>query len=686
MDPFKEKKLMKKIGLFFVGFLLFLNLVFMVSAEEIACNNECVSESNNFQCIDSDGGKDYYVKGTVNPPCAEGADCGSWIDSCNDDNVLIEYFCDGDNYNDNFEYYECSNGCKDGACADIGCYDDTDCGTEGFIGSLFCTGDDVFQDYKEYTCSNPGTVSSSCSYSLSSELIETCPDTCVNGACADVGYENTDTVNSKFMASAVEIVCNNDFECDDSNLYTYDECYNPGTDLSYCSHLSINCVIDNDCGTTGFIGDEFCTNDDVYKQLQNSSCLNPGTLESECEVIVTPVFLIDCGEDFCGNWGENYCEQGNVYRSQFCFEQGCISGGCFMGNPYVNEEIDEECLNGCSNGECLPECSEDNDCHEDFYDEDYCDLNNVVHDFHDFSCLGEECVEEVVIEIVEECSDICVTGVCEDVECYDNLDCGINYLLGELFCQDNNVFDYYITYVCESPGTISSYCSNSSEGQLIDECDSGCYEGMCLPECSNDNDCPEDSYDENYCDLNNVFQDFHNFSCQNELCVEEISQGLVETCVFGCFSSFCIEPECYNNSDCGTVTSELICENDNVINRTTIPSCLNNSCDSLIEEELVEECDYKCSNGKCFEKNKLGRRIEPKSTEFDESVKIPNNITGMIDYSFIEGTIDLGSEVQETIIEESKGFEKLRDNFWMVIFLLIVLIFIFLLLILFSIV
>ena len=52
------------------------------------------------------------------------------------------------------------------------------------------------------------------------------------------------------------IECYDDSECNDYNIYTKDECVNPGTRNSYCVNNEINCVTDNDCGFTGFIGIE----------------------------------------------------------------------------------------------------------------------------------------------------------------------------------------------------------------------------------------------------------------------------------------------------------------------------------------------------------------------------------------------------------------------------------------------
>ena len=62
-------------------------------------------------CTDSDGGKNYFVKGTA----IVGTNALS--DNCNEDGTLTEKFC----YEDDilWEKYECPDGCHDGACINL---------------------------------------------------------------------------------------------------------------------------------------------------------------------------------------------------------------------------------------------------------------------------------------------------------------------------------------------------------------------------------------------------------------------------------------------------------------------------------------------------------------------------------------------------------------------------------------
>lgn len=64
-------------------------------------------------CTDSDGGKNYYVKGTAtNSKGDSGTDyCANDYPSWN----MIEFYCDGKGVVANWGYL-CPAGCKDGAC------------------------------------------------------------------------------------------------------------------------------------------------------------------------------------------------------------------------------------------------------------------------------------------------------------------------------------------------------------------------------------------------------------------------------------------------------------------------------------------------------------------------------------------------------------------------------------------
>src|SRR3989344_5367187 len=70
------------------------------------CSKDCEKQG----CTDSDGGKDYFVKGFMK----SGAnDAGQW-DACYNDRQIVEYYCDVNGGAKSI--YDCPSGCKDGAC------------------------------------------------------------------------------------------------------------------------------------------------------------------------------------------------------------------------------------------------------------------------------------------------------------------------------------------------------------------------------------------------------------------------------------------------------------------------------------------------------------------------------------------------------------------------------------------
>src|SRR3989344_2463460 len=83
--------------------------------------------------------------------------------------------------------------CSQGMCAAILCTGNSDCGSDGFIGSRYCQGNTVHQDFKTFMCANAGSASSSCSSTTNSVPIKQCAgnEMCSNGACVGVTCSTT---------------------------------------------------------------------------------------------------------------------------------------------------------------------------------------------------------------------------------------------------------------------------------------------------------------------------------------------------------------------------------------------------------------------------------------------------------------------------------------------------------------
>jgi len=83
-------------------------------------DGKCVAVTQNITCSDSDGGVDYYVKGTLNYGTVEGYHY-SFNDTCigYNNEIVAEYSCSNysaTGYYYNYNEYTCPYGCSNGAC------------------------------------------------------------------------------------------------------------------------------------------------------------------------------------------------------------------------------------------------------------------------------------------------------------------------------------------------------------------------------------------------------------------------------------------------------------------------------------------------------------------------------------------------------------------------------------------
>jgi len=59
---------------------------------------------------------------------------------------------------------------------------------------------------------------------------------------------------------------------------------------------------------------------------------------------------------------------------------------------------------------------------------------------------------------------------------------------------------------------------------------------------------------------------------------------------------------CAQNSDCGNVSVQRMCIGNNVVDRTTTPTCNSGICSSSMPttDFIVQTCSYQCANGSCI--------------------------------------------------------------------------------------
>jgi cysteine-rich repeat protein len=486
----------------------------------------------------------------------------------------------------------CEGVCISGEC--INCFSDIDCGEDGYIGQPYCQGDDVWQDYQEFLCSNPGTINSNCSSDIFPKLVENCSDKCINGQCVD-------------------IECYNNSDCDDINPLTYDECINPGTPISECRNTPINCLDDSDCGITGFIGEEYCFLGMVYKNYKNSICVNNGTLDSYCNITISPEFINDCGQDSCENWTDNYCIGNEVWHNRTCYDRGCENGSCFT-ELYEDSELVDECEYGCIDGECINECEVDGDCDDGLWcnGPEACIDNSCVQGTGPCTYFVDICTEVTCNEQEDRCEETPIPGCCiVDGDCDDGLWCNGPEACIDNSCQagadiDCSDFDIFGIATCNNnpdnnPLTwdfrqeFISVCDEN-----IDSCTFGSNDILhtcnisCGAECIDAGDCPCPN---DYCD-DTTLVDYPDYGecgvsgAEKCLCQDGTEQGencepiLIEnSTICGFVPPYCgngiIDLSLGEECDDGNINNNDNCKND----------CTLNICGDGILYIGVEECD-----------------------------------------------------------------------------------------------
>jgi len=210
----------------------------------------CVSESNESStCQDSDGGKDYYIRGEIT------SDMNQGFDECNTNgqfganpNLLREYYCNSENEID-VEWVTCTGSCESGRCVNgseivQGCKD-TDNGIDYFNKGTasnstyketdhctFVQNEDYYYIYEVY-----------CDGNLVKSLQRKCDNGCEDGACVvdedEVGNGGEIEEDENYPISPSPDGTIDDTDCDNGCVLK-DKCYSFGyrkamnSSLRYC--------------------------------------------------------------------------------------------------------------------------------------------------------------------------------------------------------------------------------------------------------------------------------------------------------------------------------------------------------------------------------------------------------------------------------------------------------------------
>ncbi len=176
-----------------------------------------------------------------------------------------------------------------GVCNTSVCSSNLTCGVNGYVGNYYCnlTDNYLYINYKSYICNNPGTLQSYCS----NQIIPVVDGTCNNlTQCAD-GIDN----DGDGLIDLNDPGCSSPLDDDESNEI-------------------LNCTCNLDCGINNYIGNNYCLNGDVYRNLQSFLCTFSNTINSFCSNSTIPVLIREC-------------------------DYGCSNGVC------KEKQNDEECAN-----------------------------------------------------------------------------------------------------------------------------------------------------------------------------------------------------------------------------------------------------------------------------------------------------------------------------------------------------
>lgn len=262
-------------------------------------------------------------------------------------------------------------------------------------------------------------------------------------------------------------------------------------------------------------------------------------------------------------------------------------------------------------GNLPPECSSDSDCGPVSVNK-VCDINDSVVTTTTPKCnSAKKCEIETNIQR-ETCFYGCSSGECiipPTPICCNDLQCGTNKYLNQLFCKNNNSWDKFLSFTCNNAGQTNSFCSNSTTDVKKDDCAYGCSNGLCKNEtitCSINSQCGTDGYIGNkYCTGNNSYQNYKEFTCNNpgqtsSSCSNVTTSKKIEDCDYGCTNGICNPQQCCSDSECPQDnSSSYYCKNKDVYYDFQDFFCSNGKCDKNITSIFVKSCSFQCSNGNC---------------------------------------------------------------------------------------
>jgi len=486
---------MRNIKLFLILFSILLLSSSIVSAGFFDWITGKVTDGS---CTDSDGGKDYFVKGTADNlangvgsyyedrclslDLINGVNYYNRVSECDGSNCnLQEGFCNGDSVS-NLPYH-CPNGCRDGACVK----DVVD--EENLIRGLLEEG-----STKVYTLNNKD-------YQITVDFVDS-----NSGKFSINGYKTRDLLFGEVEilpdGTALKIL-SIEYQAFAGGLKK--------VEFTLSSSADFQCIIESDCAskTNNYCDDsDACTTLSAFR-CESNQCVSSGGGKS-CKACANGCSNGACIEDSdacttvadCPSGTKKYCSGDSACSSISSYR--CDSGKCVQ---YAGGGGCSICPYGCDDGACKLSGTED--CTKlDLRDTD----GDGCHSGTDSDCGGIEGVDDVRISCFDGIDNDCdgmVDKDDNDLSC--NLDCG-DGICGwhekittsayycptdcKIGCTDSDGGkNYYVqgymidsngkkvTEQCRSDGRLGEYyCSSDGIGSTYEAytCPNGCQDGACI--------------------------------------------------------------------------------------------------------------------------------------------------------------------------------------------------------------
>ncbi len=330
----------------YAGVITFSQIAELGTAVQLNADVKLKFYSSQKTCTDSDGGLDYFTKGTVTI-CTftdTSGGCGAIVDRC-DGNVLTENYCDGTDGKS--VKYTCPYGCEDGACVKESKCTDSDGGRNYYErGSVIYSGNPgqppgVSATNTEYCLDDKIVVEHYCEDDLHKSKTFHCPNGCLDGACIKGKEPYCSAIGSRS-------------ECwyQYDSLIKYDNC--DGC-FAVCKYVGAQEGWYSSCNSALVRYEKCqeevnCTDSDggenYYVKGITEGRANPADDFSQ-GAIYSKVYDICVGSKLT----EYYCDsEGYISRTYYTCPNGCKDGACIRETVTT---IPERCQN---HAQCSQEC------------------------------------------------------------------------------------------------------------------------------------------------------------------------------------------------------------------------------------------------------------------------------------------------------------------------------------------